>query len=128
MRFVVFKCRKCKCRLCVENTDDIMRSIKRVSNTDCPECGADPVDNWVLDDVINSLPESLHEKKEKAPEAKPPERKEALRTIPRLIFGDCFHGEIWYRCPHCGCGIEAHGIPEGISECHRCGGEFYYER
>lgn len=65
MRFVVFKCRKCGCRLCVENTDDAFRNIKRICNTDCPRCGEESEDNWVLDEIINSLPDSLHEEKEK---------------------------------------------------------------
>ncbi len=43
-----------------------------------------------------------------------------------LIFGDCFHGEIWYRCPYCLAGIEAHSIPKNRI-CHRCGLEYILE-
>ena len=49
----------------------------------------------------------------------------------RLIFGACFHGEVWYSCPYCGTGIEAHSIKETadhLHKCSRCGGEYYYNR
>lgn len=52
-------------------------------------------------------------------------------TVPKLNPGPCFHGEIWYSCPHCGKGIEAHGIEDtkdGIHKCYYCGGEYYYRR
>lgn len=54
-----------------------------------------------------------------------------VEMIPRLVFGDCFHGEIWYNCPHCRASIEAHGIKEtdnGVHECHRCKEKYYYKR
>lgn len=48
MRFVVFECRKCGHRLYVENTEDIVRKIGKVSNLYCPNCGEEPEGNWIL--------------------------------------------------------------------------------
>lgn len=48
MRFIVFKCRKCGHNLYVENTEDVVRTIGKVSNADCPHCGEEPDGNWVL--------------------------------------------------------------------------------
>ena len=58
------------------------------------------------------------------------EEKPNEEYIPRLLGGACFHGEVWMRCPHCGVGIEAHGIPDGVKihKCHKCGGKYYYDR
>lgn len=53
------------------------------------------------------------------------------KRAPELVFGACFHGEVWYRCPHCGKGIEAHFIDEtedNLHKCPHCGGEYYYSR
>jgi hypothetical protein len=41
----------------------------------------------------------------------------------RLLAGDCFHGEIWCRCPYCFTGIEVHSIPKDRI-CHNCGKEY----
>ena len=54
MRFVVFKCRKCEHRIYVENTDDIVRNLRYVSNSDCPNCGEEPDENWVLIGTSNN--------------------------------------------------------------------------
>ena len=48
MRFVVFECRKCGHNLYVENTEDLFKTIGRVSSSDCPHCGEEPEGNWVL--------------------------------------------------------------------------------
>jgi hypothetical protein len=57
MRFVIFKCRKCGHHLCIENTDDAIRVIGKVSNEDCPGCGEEPEDNWVLVGLSNYFPD-----------------------------------------------------------------------
>lgn len=41
-----------------------------------------------------------------------------IEEIKRLKEGACFHGEIWYTCPHCGKGIEAHSIAESDDNIH----------
>lgn len=54
-----------------------------------------------------------------------------IKEIKRLKEGECFHGEVWYTCPHCGKGIEAHSIAESddnIHICSSCGGKYYYSR
>lgn len=51
--------------------------------------------------------------------------------IPKLIPGPCFHGEIWYQCPHCQKGIEAHSISDtedNIHMCFYCGNKYFYTR
>ena len=48
MRYVVFECRKCGHNLYVENTEDVVKTIGKVSNSDCPNCGEEPEGNWVL--------------------------------------------------------------------------------
>ena len=40
--------------------------------------------------------------------------------------GDCFHGEVWVKCPHCTCGNEIMGVrthKDGyiIIRCSHCG-------
>ena len=55
-RFVVFECRKCGHNLYVENTDDIVKEIGKVSNSDCPSCGEEPDGIWVLVGLDNSFP------------------------------------------------------------------------
>ena len=57
MRFVVFQCRKCGHRLFVENTDEAIGKIGKVSNMDCPECGEEPEGNWVLVGLHKEFPE-----------------------------------------------------------------------
>ena len=56
------------------------------------------------------------------PKAKQPKDLENFEKK-RLLAGDCFHGEIWYRCPYCLTGIEAHSIPKDRI-CHNCGKEY----
>jgi hypothetical protein len=66
-----------------------------------------------------SLPEPP---KAKQPKAKQPKDSENYEKK-RLLAGDCFHGEIWYRCPYCFTGIEVHSIPKDRI-CHNCGKEY----
>lgn len=56
------------------------------------------------------------------PKAKQPKDLENFEKK-RLLAGDCFHGEIWCRCPYCFTGIEAHSIPKDRI-CHNCGKEY----
>lgn len=65
------------------------------------------------------LPEPPKAKKPKAKQPKDSENYEKKR----LLAGDCFHGEIWCRCPYCLTGIEAHSIPKDRI-CHNCGKEY----
>lgn len=65
--------------------------------------------------------------KKKYTEAEPPKAKKPKDSEnyekKRLLPGDCFHGEIWCRCPYCFTGIEAHSIPKDRI-CHKCGKEY----
>lgn len=60
--------------------------------------------------------------KAEPPKAKQPKDLENFEKK-RLLAGDCFHGEIWYMCPYCLTGIEAHSIPKDRI-CHNCGKEY----
>lgn len=51
------------------------------------------------------------------------------KKVPELIYGDSFHGTIWYLCPHCRKGIEVYSIKvtdDDLHKCFHCGGEYYY--
>lgn len=63
MRYVVFECRKCGHNLYVENTVDVVKTIGRVSNSDCPHCGEESEGNWVLVCLSNNsyYPEKCEE-------------------------------------------------------------------
>jgi transcription elongation factor Elf1 len=61
MRFIVFECRKCGHNLYVENTDDVVKTIGKVSNIDCPYCGEEPERNWLLVGLKNELPSAQEE-------------------------------------------------------------------
>ena len=61
MRFVVFKCKKCGHHIYIENTDDIVKMIRMVSNSDCPNCGEEPDDNWVLCGTSNYISDNSKE-------------------------------------------------------------------
>lgn len=56
MRYVVFECRKCEHHLYVENTDDLAKKLGKVSVLDCPNCGEEGFDNWVLVGVKREFP------------------------------------------------------------------------
>jgi DNA replicative helicase MCM subunit Mcm2 (Cdc46/Mcm family) len=56
MRVVVFECRKCGHNLYVENTENIVKAIGKVSNYDCPHCGEEPDGNWVLVGLRKTFP------------------------------------------------------------------------
>lgn len=61
MRFIVFECRKCGHNLYVENTEDVVKAIGRVSNHDCPNCGEEPELNWLLVGLKNEFPANQEE-------------------------------------------------------------------
>lgn len=53
--------------------------------------------------------------------------------VPSRISGDCFHGEIWCKCPHCRATYEAHELDyygnkskynQGVFFCNSCGKAF----
>jgi transcription elongation factor Elf1 len=55
-RYVVFECRKCGHNLYVENTEDVVKTIGKVSNSDCPSCGEEPDGNWALVGLRKEFP------------------------------------------------------------------------
>jgi hypothetical protein len=51
--------------------------------------------------------------------------------IEKALPGPCFHGEIYIICPNCLKALDAYSIKDtddGIHECYRCGGKYYYKR
>ena len=48
MRYLVFVCKKCGHELYVENTDNLMSDLCKLSVKDCPECGEEGLDLWIL--------------------------------------------------------------------------------
>lgn len=53
--------------------------------------------------------------------------------LPDALYGACFHGEVWVRCPHCKDGIEMMGMlgkevdtykSYRIYQCSNCKGYF----
>ena len=41
-----------------------------------------------------------------------------VSQLKEAISGDCFHGEVWVKCPHCNSGVELVGI---TTECTKDG-------
>ena len=53
MQNIIFQCRKCMHQLIVEVPDkmtkeELMQKFRKVSNLECPNCGEEPYENWVL--------------------------------------------------------------------------------
>ncbi len=54
-----------------------------------------------------------------------------IELIPNALYGACFHGEVWVKCPKCGEALEvvgAHPIDKvngyRIYKCKKCGNLF----
>lgn len=45
-KYIVFQCRKCKHLLFVKNIS--VEKLEEVSKLDCPECGEEGYENWIL--------------------------------------------------------------------------------
>lgn len=51
-----------------------------------------------------------------------------IEKIPQALYGACFHGEVWIRCPFCQEGLETMGAKEEYCnakfrfyKCKKCG-------
>ena len=56
MNKVLFICLKCYHQLTLElkddaTTEDILKKLKKISQLNCPGCGEEPCENWILDKV-----------------------------------------------------------------------------
>lgn len=51
MNQIIFQCRKCYGYLVV-NTDKPLEDLQDVCEKDCPYCGEEPYQNWILSEVI----------------------------------------------------------------------------
>ena len=48
---IIFKCRKCDGYLVVE-TNKLLEDLQAVSEKDCPFCGEEAYQNWILSEVL----------------------------------------------------------------------------
>ena len=62
MRYVVFMCRKCGHQLYVENEDYLFKNLGQISNENCPCCGEDAEENWILMGLRKDFPYDEEEK------------------------------------------------------------------
>ena len=46
--YTVFICRKCEHNMYVEETENFSEDLGKLSITDCPNCGEEGYDNWIL--------------------------------------------------------------------------------
>lgn len=56
MRFVVFTCKKCGHQMYVENTENLAQSLNKLTVTDCPSCGEESDENWILGGLARAYP------------------------------------------------------------------------
>lgn len=45
---IIFKCRKCNHHLFIDNCVISGESLAKLSNKDCPNCGEEGFENWIL--------------------------------------------------------------------------------
>lgn len=48
---IIVKCRKCGDCLVIYD-DKLLEQLQDLSEKECPTCGEEPYDNWILGDVI----------------------------------------------------------------------------
>lgn len=46
--YTVFICRKCEHELYVKDVEDMGKELGKITVMDCPECGEEGYDNWIL--------------------------------------------------------------------------------
>lgn len=56
--YLVFKCRKCGHELYMDSytRSIVWRTFKELSERDCPECGEDGYENWILAGARRTCP------------------------------------------------------------------------
>lgn len=57
---VVCQCRKCGHLLYITIDDKIFDDIKKIEKTDCPNCGEQGYENWVLRGIDNWLKRKIY--------------------------------------------------------------------
>lgn len=55
--YTVFICRKCGHNLYVEEVSDFGKKLERIAEMDCPNCGEEGYENWILSHRENEFPE-----------------------------------------------------------------------
>ena len=58
MKKIIFQCHKCEHRLIVEvpndmTTKELLCKLRGLSAYECPNCGEEPYENWILLEVQN---------------------------------------------------------------------------
>lgn len=56
MLYIVFSCRKCGHQLYVDSYNIGWKRLGALSKKDCPECGEEGFENWILSGIENTFP------------------------------------------------------------------------
>lgn len=65
--YIVFKCRKCEHEIympCAAKMVLNLRVLNKLSKADCPQCGEQGYENWILKGVSDKYPEINEEEEE----------------------------------------------------------------
>jgi len=62
--YIVFKCRKCEHELYMDSYNLSWKHFKKLANKDCPRCGEEGYENWILKDVARETPDVLMREEE----------------------------------------------------------------
>ena len=57
--YTVFICRKCGHHLYVNEVDDFGKKLEEIADKDCPECGEEAYENWLLGFRTEEFPEEV---------------------------------------------------------------------
>lgn len=56
--YIVFECRKCGHRLYMDSYNMNWKKFKKLSERDCPACGEEGYENWILYNITETYPEA----------------------------------------------------------------------
>jgi DNA replicative helicase MCM subunit Mcm2 (Cdc46/Mcm family) len=56
MMYFVFMCRKCGHNLYVEENPNFLNRLGKIAVMDCPICGEEGYENWILSHVTTEFP------------------------------------------------------------------------
>lgn len=85
----------------------------------------------IIDAYDRKISELQREKQEMCVKCTWKQQAMDIKKIPDGKGSGCFHGEVWYRCPHCDKGNEMHGMKPFVEQdgctvylCRECGKMF----
>lgn len=62
--YIVFSCHKCGHELYMDSYNLHWKHFKRLSEHECPECGEEGYENWILSRVARETPDVLAREEE----------------------------------------------------------------